>query len=303
MISGDKARARTALPEFHVRGEVIISEIAHSRRTTRIRPSNGWAALGIRELWEYRELLYFFIWRDIKVRYKQTALGIAWAFIQPLVTMLLFSIFFGRLARVPSDGIPYALFSYTALVPWMLFANGLTQASNSLLANTRLITKVFFPRLTIPIAAVLAAVVDFFLNSFTLLGMAIYFRATPTLAGLLCAPIFVAIALLTALGVGFWFSALNVRYRDVQYALPFAAQCWMFATPIAYPSSLLPTHWKAIYAINPMAGVVEGFRWALLGTGPAPGAILFISTAAAIVVFVTGALYFRRMEKSFADII
>jgi len=268
-----------------------------------IGPSKGGLSLPLRDLWDYRELVYFLTWRDIKVRYKQTAMGVAWAFLQPFATMLIFSVFFGRLAKVPSDGIPYALFCYTALVPWMFFANSLTQASNSLLGNTRLITKVFFPRLAIPVSAVFAAVVDLMLTFVSLIGLALYYRVTPRVETFVFVPLFAAIAIVTALGVGLWFSALNVRYRDVQYALPFVTQCWMFATPIAYPSSLLSEPWRTVYSLNPMAGVVEGFRWALLHTGPAPGAMLAVSTTTAIVVLIGGARYFRKMEKTFADVI
>jgi lipopolysaccharide transport system permease protein len=290
-------------PLVACRGNPLFSEGDSPRSIMHIEAAAGWTSLGLRELWEYRELLCFLTWRDVKVRYKQTALGVAWAFLQPFITMLLFSIFFGRLAKIPSDGVPYALFSYTALVPWMFFANGLTQASNSLVGNGRLITKVFFPRLTIPIAAVMAALVDFLLTFATLLGMAVYYGVTPTVYRLLYVPAFLALAVVTALGVGFWFSALNVQYRDVQYALPFVAQCWMLATPIAYPSRLVPEPWRTVYAINPMVGVVEGFRWALLQTGPSPGPMLIVSTVAAACVLISGAFYFRRMEKSFADVI
>jgi lipopolysaccharide transport system permease protein len=281
-----------------------VARVAESdAELTCIQPTRGWASLGFRELWEYRELLYFLTWRDVKVRYKQTALGVAWAFLQPFVTMLLFSVFFGRLAKVPSEGVPYALFSYTALVPWMLFANGMTQASNSLLGNTRLITKVFFPRLAVPTASVMAAVVDFLIMFATLLGMTLYYGVKVRAGGLLLVIVFLAVAVITALGVGYWLSALNVKYRDVQYALPFLAQCWMFATPIAYPSSLLPAQWRALYALNPLVGVVEGFRWAVLGVGSAPGVMFLVSGIAAVAVFISGTIYFRKTERGFADII
>jgi lipopolysaccharide transport system permease protein len=282
---------------------VAASTPSESKPVTRIRPASGWTSLRLEELWEYRELLGFLTWRDVKVRYKQTALGVAWAFLQPLTTMVLFSIFFGRLAKVPSDGIPYALFSYAALVPWIFFANGLTQASSSVLANTRLITKVFFPRMVIPIAAVLAGTVDLVIMFGSLLGLEAYFGFRPAAIGLVFLPILIAVALATALGAGFWFSALNVKYRDVQYALPFLMQCWMFATPIAYPSSLLPEPWRTVYALNPMVGVIEGFRWALLSRGPAPFVILLISTGVSAALLISGAFYFRRVERGFADII
>jgi lipopolysaccharide transport system permease protein len=270
--------------------------------TFRIAPSKGWVSLKLREVWEYRELLYFLIWRDIKVRYKQTALGATWAIIQPFFTMVVFSLFFGRLAKVPSDGIPYPIFSFAALVPWTFFANGLGQSSNSLVGSANLITKVYFPRLTIPIAAVLSGIVDFALAFVVLLGMMLFYRMVPTV-NVLWLPLFLLLALIASLGVGLWLSALNVEYRDVRYVVPFITQFWLFVTPIAYPSSLLPEPWRTLYGLNPMVGVVEGFRWALLGTKTAPGPIIAVSSAAAVVILVTGAFYFRRMEKTFADIV
>jgi lipopolysaccharide transport system permease protein len=270
--------------------------------TLRIEPSKGWVSLKLSELWEYRELLYFLIWRDIKVRYKQTALGAAWAIIQPFLTMLVFSLFFGRLAKVPSDGIPYPIFSFAALVPWTFFANGLGQSSNSLVGSANLITKVYFPRLTIPLAAVLSSVVDFALAFVVLLAMMLYYGMMPTL-NVLWLPLFLLLALIASLGVGLWLSALNVEYRDVRYVVPFITQFWLFVTPIAYPSSLLPEPWRTVYGLNPMVGVVEGFRWALLGTKTAPAPIIAVSSTAALLILVTGAFYFRRMEKTFADIV
>lgn len=270
--------------------------------TLRIQPSHGWVSLKLNELWEYRELLYFLIWRDIKVRYKQTALGAAWAIIQPFFTMVVFSLFFGRLAKVPSDGIPYPIFSFAALVPWTFFANGLGQSSNSLVGSANLITKVYFPRLTIPIASVLSGVVDFALAFVVLLAMMLYYGIVPTL-NVLWLPLFLLLALVASLGVGLWLSALNVEYRDVRYVVPFITQFWLFVTPIAYPSSLLSEPWRTLYGLNPMVGVVEGFRWALLGTKTAPGPIIAVSSTAALVILVTGAFYFRRMEKTFADIV
>jgi lipopolysaccharide transport system permease protein len=268
----------------------------------RIQPSKGWVSLKLRELWEYRELLYFLIWRDVKVRYKQTVLGAAWAIIQPLFTMVVFSLFFGKLAKVPSDGIPYPIFSYTALVPWTFFAHGLNQASNSLVHHAGLITKVYFPRLAMPIARLLAGTVDFLLAFIVLLGMMLYFGIVPTV-NVLWLPSFLLLALVTALGVALWLSAMNVQFRDVGYTVPFITQFWMYATPIAYPSSLLPEPWRTLYGINPMAGVVEGFRWALLGTETAPGPIVIVSSLAALALLVSGAFYFRRMEKTFADVV
>jgi lipopolysaccharide transport system permease protein len=271
---------------------------AHS--VLRIEPSRGWVSLQLGELWQYRELLYFLIWRDIKVRYKQTALGAAWAIIQPVFTMVVFSLFFGRLAKVPSDGIPYPIFTYAALVPWTFFANGLGQSSNSLVDSARLITKVYFPRLAIPIATVLSGLVDFALAFTVLLGMMLYYGVLPT-AALCWLPLFLPLALVTALGVGLWLAALNVQYRDVRYMIPFLTQLWMFATPIAYPSTLLPQPWRTLYGLNPMAGVVEGFRWALLGSKTAPGPMITVSSLAALALLIAGAFYFRRMEKTFAD--
>lgn len=268
----------------------------------RIAPSKGWVSLKLGELWDYRELLYFLIWRDIKVRYKQTALGAAWAIIQPFFTMVVFSLFFGKLAKMPSDDIPYPLFSFAALVPWTFFVNGLTQSSNSLVGSANLITKVYFPRLIIPIASVFSGIVDFVLAFVVLVCMMLYYGITPTL-NVLWLPLFLLLALVASLGIGLWLSALNVEYRDVRYVVPFIAQFWLFVTPIAYPSSLLPEPWRTLYGLNPMVGVVEGFRWALLGTRTAPGLIIAVSSTAALVGMVSGAFYFRRMEKTFADIV
>lgn len=267
-----------------------------------IRPSQGWVPLNLAGLWEFRELLYFLVWRDIKVRYKQTALGVAWAIIQPFFIMVVFSIFFGRLAKVPSDGIPYPIFAYCALLPWQLFAHALTESSNSLVANERLISKVYFPRLVVPIAPVLAGLVDFVIAFVILIGMMIYYRVTPTLA-VWTVPLFLVLAVGAALGVGLWLAALNVQYRDVRYTVPFLTQFWLFATPVAYPSSLVPEPWRALYGLNPMAGVVEGFRWALLGRGEIPGPLLAVSAAVVLMLFVGGLYYFRRMEKIFADVV
>src|SRR5882672_5341983 len=270
--------------------------------TLRIAPSKGWVPLKLRDLWEYRELLYFLVWRDIKVRYKQTALGATWAIIQPFFTMVVFSLFFGRLAGVPSDGIPYPIFSFTALVPWAFFANGLSQSSNSLVGSGTLITKVYFPRLIIPLASVFSGIVDFLLAFVVLIAMMLYYGMAPTLS-VLWLPMFLLLALVTSLGVGLWLSALNVKYRDVRYIVPFITQFWLFVTPIAYPSSLLHQPWRTIYGLNPMVGVVEGFRWAILKSNAAPGPIIAVSSTAAIVILITGAFYFRRLEKTFADIV
>lgn len=247
-------------------------------------------------------MLYFLIWRDIKVRYKQTVLGATWAIIQPFMTMVVFSLFFGHLAKIPSDGIPYPIFAFAALVPWTFFANGLNQSSNSLVGSSNLITKVYFPRLIVPLASVFSGIVDFVIAFVVLIGMMLFYGIVPAINALWL-PVFLLLSLVTALGVGLWLSALNVEYRDVRYAVPFITQFWLLATPIAYPSSMLPEPWRTVYGLNPMAGVVEGFRWALLGTNSAPGPIIAVSATAAVLILITGAFYFRRMEKTFADIV
>lgn len=267
-----------------------------------IRPSKGWVALNLRDLWEYRELLYFLVWRDIKVRYKQTVLGAAWAILQPILTMVVFSIFFGRLAGVPSDGLPYPIFTFAALLPWQLFAFALTGAGNSLVSNQQLITKVYFPRLVIPMAAVLAGLVDFGIAFLVLLMMMFYYGIFPTLA-VFTLPLFILLAIASALAVGMWLSALNVQYRDVRYIIPFLTQFWMFATPIAYSSSLVPEPWRMWYGLNPMAGVVEGFRWALLGQRGGLDSIVIVSGVVVGLLLCGGLVYFRRMEKTFADVV
>lgn len=268
----------------------------------RIEAARAWPGLNLRDLWAYRELIYFLIWRDVKVRYKQTVLGAGWALIQPLFTMLIFTFFFGRLAKVPSDGIPYPLFAFSALVPWGLFSHGLNQASNCLVGNSSLIKKVYFPRLAIPIAKVLAGLVDFGLALMLLFAMTLYYGVHPQLK-MLCLPLFVLLVLVTALGVAFWLSALNVHIRDVEHTLPFLTQIWLFATPIAYPSTLLSEPWRTVYAINPMVGVVEGFRWALLGAKTVPGPMLIVSSLVAVAMLVSGAFWFRRLERTFADVL
>jgi lipopolysaccharide transport system permease protein len=268
----------------------------------RVEPSKGWVSLKLKELWEYRELLYFLTWRDIKVRYKQTVLGVAWAIIQPFFTMIVFSLFFGRLAKIPSDGIPYPIFSYAALVPWTFFANGVSQASNSLVDSSNLIKKIYFPRLAMPIATVLSGVIDFILAFIMLIGMMLYFGIVPTI-NVFWLPFFLLLALITSLGVSLWLSAMNVQFRDVRYIIPFLTQLWLFATPIAYPSSLLSEPWRTLYGINPMVGVVEGFRWALLSTEITPGPIIVVSSLVALTLMLSGAFYFRRLEKIFADVV
>lgn len=267
-----------------------------------IKPSQGWVNLRLKDVWEYRELLYFLVWRDIKVRYKQTVLGAAWAVIQPFLAMVVFSIFFGKLAQVPSDGLPYPIFAYAALLPWQLFAHALTESGNSLVASQQLIKKVYFPRLAIPLAAVLAGLVDFAIAFVVLLGMMFYYGIYPTLA-IVTLPLFILFAVATAMAAGLWLSALNVEYRDVRYVIPFLTQFWLFATPVAYPSSLVPEPWRAVYGLNPMAGVVEGFRWAILGKSGGMGSLMLVSVLAVIALLIGGLIYFRRMEKTFADLV
>lgn len=279
-----------------------VTEIPNKILLTRIASSKGWTSLKLGELWEYHELIYFFVWRDIKVRYKQTVMGASWAIIQPLFTMVIFSLFFGKLAGVPSDGLPYPIFSYAALVPWTFFANSVLQSSNSLVNNANMLKKIYFPRLTMPIASVVAGLLDFFLAFLVLLGMMLFYSIKPTI-NVVWLPLFLLLAIITALGVGFWLSAMNTQFRDVRYVVPFLIQAWLFITPIAYPSSLLSEPWRTLYGINPMAGVVEGFRWALLGTDTAPGSLVIVSAAVALILFISGLYYFRRMETSFADVV
>lgn len=274
--------------------------ISPQRQRNLIRPPSRWPTLHLGELWEYRDLLFILIWRDIKVRYKQTALGAAWAVLQPLLTMVLFSLLFGRLAGLPSEGIPYPIFTFTALLPWQLFAHAMTESGNSLVANQQLITKVYFPRLVIPLGAVLSGLLDFAIAFLVLLGMMLFYRL-PLSLNLLALPAFVFLAVLTALTAGIWLSALNVEYRDVRYTIPFLTQFWMFLTPIAYSASLIPVEWRWLYSLNPMTGVVQGFRWALLGSQGFSLPLFLISLAVVLMLFITGLAYFRRMEDSFAD--
>jgi lipopolysaccharide transport system permease protein len=269
--------------------------------TRRLQPSQGWNSRTLSDIWAYRELLYFFIWRDVKVRYKQTVLGAGWAIVQPLMTMVVFTIFFGHLAKVPSDGLPYPVFSLMALVPWTYFASALAGCSTSLSGYQHIISKVYFPRLIIPMAAVIAPLVDFAIGFVILIAFMAWYRIVPG-PSVVWLPALMLLALATAAGVGVWLAALNVRYRDVRYVVPFVVQLWMFATPVAYPASLVPERWRAVYGLNPMAGVIEGFRWALAG-GPAPGVITLMSAAVVVVLIAGGAMYFRRLEGTFADVI
>ena len=272
------------------------------QNTVHIRPSSTWTSLELNELLAYRELLYFLTWRDIKVRYKQTALGLTWAVLKPLSLMLIFTVVFGWLAQVPSDGLPYPIFSLCAILPWQLFAQTLSSTSQSLVSNQNLLTKVYFPRLVIPLAALGVGLMDFMIAAAILACVMAYFQMVPTLLALLL-PSFVLLAVMMSLGVGFWFSALNIQYRDVGHALPFLTQLWFFATPIAYPSSLVPESWRTWYGLNPMATVVEGFRWSLLGTGGLSTDTWLTSVAVTVAVFVSGLYYFRRVEEIFADVV
>ena len=300
MLGAAALRASASTAETKVASQ--IHQTLPDKPLVSIRPSTSWSPLNLRDLWQYRDLLYFLVLRDIKVRYKQTALGVAWAVVQPLLTMLIFSFIFGRLAGIKTGGIPYPLFAYAGLLSWTFFANAVTSSGNSLVGSANLITKVYFPRLAVPISAVMGGLVDFALALLTLLGLMLYFGRVPGVNALFL-PLFLLLALVTALGVALWFAALNVQYRDVRYAVPFLVQFWLFATPIAWPSSALSGPWRTLYGLNPMAGVVEGFRWALLGTEQAPGPMIAVSSLAAIVILIGGAFYFRRMESTFADVV
>ncbi len=268
-----------------------------------IKPSKGWVGLRLNDLWVYRELVYFLTWRDIKVRYKQSVLGILWAILKPFMAMVVFTIFFGNFAKIPSDGLPYPIFSYAATLPWELFAAALGVASRSMVSNSNMVSKIYFPRLIIPLASVMSSVIDFFIGFTILIGMMIFYKITPTIA-ILWLPLLILLALVTALGVGFWTSALMVRYRDVGYIMPFVANLWMYLTPVVYPSSMIPEKWRLVFALNPMTGVVEGFRFALLGTTQSVSwGMILVSSVIAVLVLISGMFYFRRMEKQFADMI
>ncbi len=277
-------------------------ELVHVPETIYIKPSTGLTALNLRDLWIYRELVFFMIWRDIKVRYKQTLLGAAWAVIQPVLTMLVFNFIFGTVAKVNTEGIPYPIFSYTALLPWGLFTAALNTASRSLTSNTNMITKIYFPRLVLPLASVLGGLVDFAIAFVILIVMMIYYKFTPTIATLWL-PLFLLLTVVTALGVALWLSAINVQYRDVNYVLPFLTQFWLFLTPVAYSAKVISAKWQLVYSLNPMAGVVNGFRWALLGTNSGPNLNMAVSVAISLVVLISGLFYFRSMERTFADTI
>ena len=265
-----------------------------------IQPTSGWRLLDPRELWSYRELVYFLTWRDIKVRYKQTALGIIWAVLQPLSMMVVFSVFFRRFAGVSSEGIPYPLFTLTALLPWQLFSRAITESTSSLVTDQKLITRVYFPRIIVPISSTLAALVDFLITSVLLAGLIIWY-GIPLHSQILWVPFFLILMMVTALGVGFWLSALNVEYRDVAYTIPFLNQFWFFLTPVVYSSAVVPEKWRTLYGLNPLAGVIEGFRWAVLGSGETPSPMVGISTLISAFLFITGIIWFRRRERTFVD--
>jgi lipopolysaccharide transport system permease protein len=288
--------------EIPSRSSSVLAPV-DDEKITLIEPLRGWVHLGLREIWDYRELLFFFTWRDIKVRYKQTVLGASWAILQPFFSMVVFSIFFGQLAKIPSDGIPYPIFSYTALLPWTFFANGLSNAANSVVRDANLVKKVYFPRLIVPVSSVLGGLPDFVLALLVLVGMMVYYGLYPTGAGLVWLPFFLLLALATALASGLWLAAMNAQYRDIRYVVPFLSQIWMWVTPVVYPASLLDQPWRTLYGLNPMVGVVEGFRWALLGKGHAPGLMVAVSAVMALVMLISGAFYFRRMERTFADVV
>jgi lipopolysaccharide transport system permease protein len=267
-----------------------------------IEPATGWTTIDLREIWRYSELLYFLTWRDIKVRYKQTVIGAAWAVLQPFLTMVVFSIIFGRLMNVSSGAVPYPVFSFTALLPWTFFSTAISRSGTSLVLSANLISRVYFPRLIVPLAAVLGATVDFAIAFVILLGMMLFYGIVPGVA-ILALPFFIVLAILTAFGVGFWLSALNVKYRDVAYVIPFLTQFWLFVTPVVYSSSIVPQQWRLLYGLNPLAGVVEGFRWALLGQGSAPSGLIAISLVTVVALLVTGLVYFHHVENEFADVV
>jgi lipopolysaccharide transport system permease protein len=282
--------------------QVATTEAPQEFPVLHIAARRGWLALDLAELWAYRELLYFFVWRDIKVRYKQTVIGAAWAILQPVLTMLVFSLFFGRLAKIPSQGLPYPLFYYTALLPWNYFATAMQGATNIVVENQRVITKIYFPRVVLPISSVLSGLLDFAISFGVFLVLMAYYRMVPT-GAVIWLPLFALLAVLTALGVGLWLSALNALYRDIRYVVPFLVQFWMFASPVAYPSSLVPAKWRWLYGLNPMAGVIEGFRWALTGHGQPPSILLAASSLGVILLVLGGLVYYHAVEGKIADVV
>jgi lipopolysaccharide transport system permease protein len=293
---------RETMPDVQIRSKPPFDAKTRDVPTLRIVPAGGWFDLNLREFWQARELNYFFVWRDIKVRYKQTAIGAAWAVLQPFLTMLVFSLFFGRLAKVPSDGLPYPVFYYCALLPWTYFASALQNATNVVVEQQKVITKVYFPRLVLPVSATISPLLDMSIGFVFCLLMMAYYHLRPTPAALLL-PFFLCLAILTALGVGLWLSALNALYRDVRYVVPFLVQFWMFASPVAYPSSLVPEHWRWLYGLNPMAGVIEGFRWSLTGRGNPPSILMAASASGVLILLISGVMYFQRMESVVADVV
>ena len=274
----------------------------HDEEIIFIKPTKGWGSLNLRELWLYRELIYFLTWRDLKVRYKQTVLGAGWAILQPVLSMIVFSIFFGSLLNVPSEGVPYPIFSYAALLPWGVFAKALNDTGRSLVSNRAMLTKIYFPRMVIPLASVFSSLADFLIAFIVMLGLMLYYRIAPT-SNIWTLPLFLLLAVITALGVGLWLSAMNVLYRDIGYMIPYITQLWFYLTPIVYSSGEVPEEWRFFYALNPMVGVVEGFRWALLGTADAPDPMIAVSATISVVIFISGMFYFRRMERTFADMV
>lgn len=280
----------------------LNEEINHEPPVTIIEPKKGWIPIDFKELMHYRELLLFLTWRDIIIRYKQTALGVAWAIIQPVIAMIIFSVVFGKFGKLPSGGVPYPVFTFTALLPWNLFASALTRATTSVVGSANMVKKIYFPRMLIPVSSTLSPLVDFAISMVVLFGLMIYYRVSLSW-GLLLLPLLVIITLFVALGVGFWLSAMNVKYRDVGHAIPFVVQAWMYASPVAYSLSLIPNKWQPLYALNPMVGVINGFRWAILGTGLLPRNTILLSLAVGLVILISGAFYFRRMEKTFSDVV
>jgi lipopolysaccharide transport system permease protein len=289
-----------------IENEVFDMELAAGNTVKKpsiiIQPRKGLLQLDLRSVWNHRELLFFLVWRDVKVRYKQTAIGAAWAILQPMVTMVLFTVIFSKFAKIPSDGIPYPVFAYTALLPWTYFSQALTQSANSLVGSSSLVTKVYFPRLLIPLAASVAPMVDLLFSFMVLMILMAWYDIAPTW-GLLALPLFLGLAIMTALAVGLWSSALNVRYRDVGHTIPFLSQVWMYASPVAYPVSMVPEQWRLLYSLNPMAGVIEGFRWALLGKKSPDFMVMAVSAAVVLLLLFGGIVYFKRMEQTFADVI
>jgi lipopolysaccharide transport system permease protein len=281
---------------------MATNESAVDTPVIHIEPSHRWGMVNFQELWDYRELLYFLVWRNVKVRYKQTAIGASWAIIQPLTTAIIFTLVFSRLANVPSDGLPYPLFCYAALLPWTYFATSLNQSTLSLTSNANLLTKIYFPRILLPLSAVLSGLVDFAVSFTLLIGMMIWYEIAPTW-GILLLPLFVLLIMLTALAVSLWLSVINVRYRDVGQAVPFVVQIWLFVSPVAYPVSRVPAEWRMFYDLNPMAGVIEGFRWAVLGTDDPRFFLVTLSTIIVCAILFGGVLFFTRMQDTLADVV